>query len=164
MRNMFNRAVDCEFIETNSLVKVKIKKVKNTETSIYSKQEIFEILELLQNEDIIDKTIFSLLITTGMRKYELLGLHLEDINLLDGTITILRNLNWNKFEHKYYEVSPKTQCSYRSIPIPGNMVEILEVYLNVRTNIVKNNKILFINKKGKRIGFDYLNHRWNKFI
>lgn len=164
MRNMFNRAVDWEFIETNPLVKVKIKKVKYTETSIYSKQEIFEILELLQSEDIIDKTIFSLLITTGMRKYELLGLHLEDINLLDGTITISRNLNWNKFEHKYYEVSPKTQSSYRSILIPLNMVEILEVYLKARTNITKNNSILFINKKDKRIGFDYLNYRWNKFI
>lgn len=164
MRNMFNRAVDWEFIEKNPLNKVKIKKVKYTETSIYSKKEIFEILELLNNENIVDKTIFSLFITTGMRKCELLGLHLEDINLLDGIITVSRNLNWNKFEHKYYEVSPKTQSSYRSIPIPRNMVEILEAYLKSRKNIIKDNKILFINKKGKRIGFDYLNYRWNKFI
>lgn len=38
MRNMFNRAVDWEFIEKNPLVKLKIKKVKYTEMSIYSKQ------------------------------------------------------------------------------------------------------------------------------
>lgn len=93
MRNMFNKAMDWEFIESNPMDKVKIKKVKYKETSIYTKQEMFEILELLKNEDIIDKTIFSLLITTGLRKCELLGLHLDDIDLENSTVSVTRNLN-----------------------------------------------------------------------
>lgn len=164
MRNMFNRAVDWDFIEVNPINKVKIKNVKSKETCIYSKQEMLEILDLLKDEDIIDKTIFSLLITTGLRKCELLGLNLDDMDLSKGIITISRNLNWDKFKHKYIEVFPKTQASYRDIPIPKYMVEIIEEYLKTRKNISKSNKILFINKKGNRIGFDYLNYRWNKFI
>lgn len=58
MRNMFNRAVDWDFIEENPINKVKIKNVKFKETCIYSKQEMLEILDLLKDEDIIDKTIF----------------------------------------------------------------------------------------------------------
>ncbi len=164
MRNMFNKAMDWEFIESNPMDKVKIKKVKYKETSIYTKQEMFEILELLKNEDIIDKTIFSLLITTGLRKCELLGLHLDDIDLENSTVSVTRNLNWDKFQHKYVEVSPKTQSSYRTIPIPKFMVEMLEDYLKERYNITKSNQILFINKRGKRIGFDYLIYRWKIFI
>lgn len=52
----------------------------------------------MKNKDIVDKTI---LIITGMRKCKLLGLHLDDIDLSDGIITISRNLNWNKFINKH---------------------------------------------------------------
>ena len=89
--------------------------------------------------------MFSLLITTGIRKCELLGLHIDDINLMDKTIIINRNLNYDKFNHKYIEVSPKTNASYRIIPIPNNMVKILNEYLKYRCTISINSKILFVN-------------------
>ncbi len=119
-----------------------------------------QILNLLRNKDVIDKTMFSLLITTGIRKCELLGLHIDDINLIDKTITINRNLNYDKFNHKYIEVPPKTNASYRSIPIPNNMVEILNEYLRYRCRFSINSKILFVNSDGNRIGFDYLIYKY----
>lgn len=106
-RNMFNKATEWEFVEENPINHIKIKKVKHKETIIYSREELLQILNLLGNENIIDKTIFSLLITTGIRKCELLGLHIDDINLIDKAITINRNLNYDKFNHKYVEVLPK---------------------------------------------------------
>lgn len=47
------------------------------ETIIYSKNELLQILNLLRKENITDRTMFSLLITTGIRKCELLGLHMD---------------------------------------------------------------------------------------
>ena len=134
MRNMFNKATEWEFVSENPIIHIRIKNVKHRETIIYSKNELLQTLNLLRKENVvIDKTIFSLLITTGIRKCELLGLHIDDINLIDKTININRNLNYDKFNHKYIEVPPKTNTSY-------------------------------VNNNGKRIGFDYLIYRWNKFI
>ena len=165
MRNMFNKATEWEFVSENPIIHIRIKNVKHRETIIYSKNELLQTLNLLRKENVvIDKTIFSLLITTGIRKCELLGLHIDDINLIDKTININRNLNYDKFNHKYIEVPPKTNTSYRIIPIPNNMVEILNEYLKYRCTISINSKTLFVNNNGKRIGFDYLIYRWNKFI
>lgn len=164
MRNMFNKATEWKFVSENPIIHIRIKKVRHKETIIYSKNELLQILNLLRKENIIDKTMFSLLITTGIRKCELLGLHIDDINLMDKTIIINKNLNYDKFNHKYIEVPPKTNASYRIIPIPNNMVEILNEYLKYRCAISINSKTLFVNNNGKRIGFDYLIYRWNKFI
>ena len=162
---MFNKATEWEFVSENPIIHIRIKNVKHKETIIYSKNELLQTLNLLRKENVvIDKTIFSLLITTGIRKCELLGLHIDNINLIDKTININRNLNYDKFNHKYIEVPPKTNASYRIIPIPNNMVKILNEYLKYRYTIRINSKILFVNNNGKRIGFDYLIYRWNKFI
>ena len=156
MRNMFNKATKWNFVSENPISHVRIKKVKHREPIIYSKSELLEILNVLRKENIIDQTMFSLLITTGIRKSELLGLHIDDINLIDKTIIINRNLNYDKFNHKYIEVSPKTNASYRIIPIPNNMAEILNEYLKCIFTIKINSEILFVNNNCKRIGFDFL--------
>lgn len=148
MNNMFNRAVDWEYISNNPIDKIKIKKPKSKETSIYSSEELIEILNLLKKEDIIFNAMFSLIITTGIRKCELLGLYVEDIDFENGSISINKNINWNKFKHKYEVVSPKTQYSYRIIPVPKEVLNMLEKYLLYRETIVKKNvKSLFIKQK-----------------
>lgn len=92
---------DWDFINENPINKVKIKTVKYNETEIYSKEELLQILNLLKNEDILDRTIFSLMINTGIKKCEILGLYVSDVDLENETITINRNLNWNRYKQKY---------------------------------------------------------------
>ncbi len=165
MKNMFNRAVDWEYISNNPIDKIKVRKPKSKETIIYSSEELIEILKLLKNEDIIFNAIFSLMITTGIRKCELLGLYVEDINFEKGSISINKNMNWNKFKHKYEIVSPKTSYSYRTIPVPKAVLHILEDYLLYRKTIAKKSiNNLFINKKGYSMGFPYLTNSWHRFI
>lgn len=165
MNNMFNRAVDWEYISNNPIDKIKIKKPKRKETSIYSSEELIEILNLLKKEDIIFNAMFSLIITTGIIKCELLGLCVDDINFKYGSISINKNINWNKFEHKYEVVSPKTESSYREIPVPKEILNILKEYISHREKIVvKNVNSLFINEKGYLIGFSYLTNYWRRFI
>lgn len=165
MKNMFNRAVDWEYISNNPIDKVKIRKPKSKETNTYSKKEISKILTLLKKEKIIFNTIFSLIITTGIRKCELLGLCIEDIDFINGSININKNIDWNKIKHKYEVVAPKTQYSYRTIPVPKEVLNTLKKYLLYRETIVKKNvNSLFINEKGYLIGFSYLTNSWRQFI
>ena len=165
MKNMFNRAVDWEYISNNPINKIKIRKPKCKETAIYSREELIKILTLLKKEEIIINAIFSLIITTGIRKCELLGLCVDDINFKHGSISINKNINWNKFEHKYEVVSPKTESSYREIPVPKEILNTLKEYTLYREKIVKKNvNSLFINKSGYLIGFSYLDSRWKRFL
>lgn len=164
MKNMFNRAVDWGYISDNPINKVKIKKAKSKETLIYSCEELIEILSLLKKEDIVFNAIFSLIITTGIRKCELLGLNVEDINFINGSITINKNVIWNKFKHEYEITLPKTPYSYRTIPLPKEVLKVLKEYLLHREKIVKQGvSSLFVNKNGYLIGFSYLSNSWKKF-
>lgn len=45
---MFNRAMDWEYIANNPIDKVKIRRTKSKETTIYSYEELMEILSLLK--------------------------------------------------------------------------------------------------------------------
>lgn len=165
MKNMFNRAMEWGYIFNNPIDKVKIRRPKSKETAIYSYEELIQILSLLKKENIVFNTIFSLIITTGIRKCELLGLNVEDVDFTYGTITINKNMNWNKFKHKYETTIPKTSYSYRTLPIPKDVLKTLENYLAYRERIVnKGVSSLFINKKGGIIGFSYLEYNWEKFI
>ena len=165
MKNMFNRAMEWGYIFNNPIDKVKIRRPKSKETEIYSYEELIQILSLLKKENIVFNTIFSLIITTGIRKCELLGLNVEDVDFTYGTITINKNMNWNKFKHKYETTIPKTSYSYRTLPIPKDVLKTLENYLAYRERIVnKGVSSLFINKKGGIIGFSYLEYNWEKFI
>lgn len=164
MKNMFNRAVDWEYISNNPMDKIKIRKPKSKETTIYSREELIEILTLLKKEEIVSNAIFSLIITTGIRKCELLGLYVEDINFENGSISINKNINWNKFNHKYEITLPKTPYSHRTVPLPEEVLNILKEYLLYREKIVKQGvSSLFVNKKGCMLGFSYLNNNWQKF-
>ncbi len=164
MKNMFNRAIDWGYISNNPINKVKFRKTKSKETIIYSCEELIKILSLLKKEDIVFNAVFSLIITTGIRKCELLGLNVEDIDFTNGSITVNKNVNWNKFKHKYEVTLPKTPYSYRTLPLPNEVVNILKNYLLQREKVVKQGvSSLFINKKGCLIGFSYLNYNWKKF-
>ena len=164
MKNMFNRAIDWGYISDNPINKIKLRKTKSKETVIYSCEEIIEILSLLKKEDIVFNAVFSLIITTGIRKCELLGLNVEDIDFTNGSITINKNVNWNKFKHKYEITLPKTTYSYRTLPLPNEVLNILKEYLLQREKRIKQGvNSLFINKKGCLLGFSYLNYNWKKF-
>lgn len=89
---------------------------------------------------------------------------MSDVDLENGTITINRNLNWNRYKQKYVEVSPKTKSSYRTVPMPVQMANLLKEYLDIRKSLSKKTEILFINKKGNNISSDLLNHKWYKFL
>ena len=72
------------------------------------------------------RVLFATLGSTGLRAGEAFGLHVEDLDLVAGTITVRRSV-WNG-----EEVSPKTKSGYRVVDIDAALVELLRQHLNGR--------------------------------
>jgi integrase len=72
------------------------------------------------------RVLFATLASTGLRAGEAFGLHIEDLNLEAGSITVRRSV-WNG-----QEVSPKTKKGYRVVNIDPVLADLLKEHLNGR--------------------------------
>ncbi len=74
----------------NPCPNVTIPKVEQKEKQIYTKKEVTEILNLLENEPLKYRTFFTLAIFSGFRKGELLGLEWKDVDFDNNIINVRR--------------------------------------------------------------------------
>lgn len=72
------------------------------------------------------RVLFATLASTGLRAGEAFGLHVDDLDLEVGTITVRRSV-WNG-----QEVTPKTRAGYRVVNIDPSLVALLKEHLNGR--------------------------------
>jgi len=72
------------------------------------------------------KVMFATMASTGMRCGEVFGLHVEDLDLVNGRIYVRRSV-WNG-----QEVSVKTKKGYRVVTIDPALMQMLAVHLNGR--------------------------------
>lgn len=72
------------------------------------------------------RVLFATLASTGLRTGEAFGLHVEDLDLEAGTITVRRSV-WNG-----EEVTPKTKKGYRVVNIDPALADMLRKQLNGR--------------------------------
>ncbi len=76
---------------------------------------------------------YALLLETGLRTGELVGLTWDAINWKKRTLTVNKTLEYRHKQGYWRAGPPKTQQSYRTIPLTNKAYEILEkVYANVR--------------------------------
>ena len=94
--------------------------------------------------------IVNLLYETGLRKGELAGLYVSDINISENTISIYRRQN-NKLEKRIDAPSVKT--GERTIPIPDDLVSIIDLYI-----LKHRSKI----KEAKKHPYLLISHKRNK--
>ena len=87
--------------------------------------EIVQLLEALEREPVEHQAMFQLLIYSGMRRSELLGLEWQDIDFSTGVVSIVRTSQYCS-EMGIYTDTTKTQESQRSFKIPRNVIEVLE--------------------------------------
>lgn len=78
LRAMYNWLADNEYIETNPLSKVKDIKVPKDEVAFLSDAEIEKLINGCPRS--FDKLIFSLLITSGLRRSELVSIKINDFS------------------------------------------------------------------------------------
>lgn len=119
---------DKEMLVTyNAADKATPPKVENKEANYFEKEDIENILFYLQNEPLKWQVAMYLLIFTGCRRGEIMGLKWNKIDFKNSRITIDTNLLYSK-ELGIYEDTPKTEQSKRTITIPKELCDLLKVY------------------------------------
>ena len=173
LRKILNKAIAWDYIETNPVLKVKAPGVAKIEKASYNRDELIEILDILKKEDPLTETLFTISICTGVRRGELVGLHLEDIDFENNMINVKRAVVWDKGNQRILEKATKTKGSVREVPVPLFCMEVIKEYLKLRERIIYNFKRrnrnyipprnLFLSKTGGIMFPDTPSSKWLDF-
>ena len=121
-----------ELISKNPIEYVNAPKLEKRPVDALSEQEAKRFFSLLQEETDLDfRCILYLLITTGIRRGECVGLKWQDVNLEEGWIKVSRNVTYCS-GNGIVIGTPKTAHSNRVIPLLQSAVDLLKRY---RVNI-----------------------------
>lgn len=101
---------------------------KTTRTALET-EAVRDIISNLWNlTDADDRRYQALLVFTGMRRGEVLGLKWEDIDLAGGIIHVQRNVTYPRGQNDPLVGTTKTESGVRDIPIVPKMLEYLEPF------------------------------------
>lgn len=150
-----------DYINKNYAKLVELPKIK--------KEDTLEILTINQQKQFLQaikghklEVLFLIALGTGLRLGEILGLKWEDIDFNNSTLSVKRSLKRVSFinkdltkEYKVIEQEPKTSNSYRTVPIPKDILIKLKEHKKTQNkeilkygNLYNNNSYIFCNKLG----------------
>ena len=173
LRKILNKAVAWNYIESNPVLTVNAPSVSTKEKESYNIHELIEVMLLLEKEDITTELLFNLFICTGMRRGELVGLHLDNIHLDKNFIKIEIAAVWDSENKKIVEKKTKSEGGVREIPIPQFCVDKIKEYLKLRERKIMNfkrknknyvaPKNLFLSRSGGIMFPDTPSNKWTTF-
>ena len=173
LRKILNKAIDWDYLDKNPVLKVKAPGVAKVEKQSYNREELLRILDLLSKEDPLSECLFTIAICTGLRRGELIGLHVDDINFETNEIYVNRAVVYDEKKHKIIEKETKTKVSVRVLPVPIFCMDVIKDYLKLRAKIIQRLKRrnpkyipidnLFINMNGEILFPDTPSNKWIKF-
>ena len=174
LRAVLNKAVLWDYLDKNPILKIKTPEISKNEKESYNKDELNNILELLEQEDIETRCIVTIAICTGLRRGEIVGLHLDDIDYKEGKIKVRRTAIWDDFTKQVIEKSPKTAGSVREVPVPPFCLQVISEYLKFRERAIEEIKLkygnktkipdnIFLSNAGKIMYPGTIYHKWIDF-
>ncbi len=138
LKAYYKYLVKTKQLEVTPLSGHKALKVKKQIQIPFSEEEVAEVLSVIEPDSFKnsrDLAIVTMLYSTGMRRSELIGLKLRDVDLQGGLIKVLGKRNKERF-----------------IPLLAELGRQLRVYLDFRTALVGDNiSELFLTEKGDKI-------------
>lgn len=120
-------AVKWQVIASNPAERVAPPKVQKKEAVYLDEYQTSLMLEKLECEPVQFKTAVYLLLFTGMRRGELLGLKWSDIDFDNATISIQRTTQYLP-EKGVYEDETKNASSVRTIKVTDSMIQLLKMH------------------------------------
>lgn len=102
-------------------------KVEKKNVNYFQPEEVYAIREAIETEPLKWKTLIHLLLITGARRGELLGLKWDKIDFENKTLYICNNILYSP-DVGVYEDTPKTETSKRHIALPTETIALLKQY------------------------------------
>lgn len=119
---------ECELlIPYNPAAKAKPPKAERTKANYFEAEQIVAILQAAEQEPLKWRTLIHLLLVTGGRRGEVLGLSWDNINFDFNTIHIEKCVYYEADVGIYVD-DPKTETSVRYIKLPPQTMELLKQY------------------------------------
>ncbi len=127
LKMIFDFAVKQEIIIKSPVDKVDKPKIPRKRVDAFSKEEAARFFKAINDCPLDFRCVLNLLITTGLRRGELLGLQWCDIDESFGVLNIKRNITYTSASGIVVS-TPKTQASLRTVPVMNStMVMLIEL-------------------------------------
>ena len=127
LANIFSYAMKQEIILKNPMDKVDCPKLSKKKVDALSAEQAKEFFSLICDCPIDFRCMLNLMITTGIRRGELMGLQWGDIDFDHCTISISRNVTYTPASGIVVS-TPKTDCGLRQIPLIPSVAALLLEY------------------------------------
>ncbi len=111
----------------NVASKATLPKVQKKEVNYFQPEQVAAIRSVLEREPIKWKTLVHLLLNTGARRGEVLGLKWDKVDFQGNRIHICNNVLYSP-GRGIYEDTPKTDPSDRFITLPPEIMQLLRQY------------------------------------
>jgi len=125
LRSAFTQAVKWSLLKINPAIDATPPKILLKEIQLWTKEQTKDFLKILETEKV--NPIFEVIIFTGLRRGEALGLKWDDIDFIKGKIHVRRSLAKIK-EKGLFLKDVKTKSSRRQVSISPYLINRLQEY------------------------------------
>jgi integrase len=168
--SILSTAVEWQLIINNPCTRVKPPKIEKTAPKYLDEVQATELLECLENENIQFRTAITVLIFTGLRRGELLGLEWQDIDFTHNKIFVRRSSLYTP-KMGIFEDTTKNTTSNRAFSVSPDVIELLQQFrlwqneqrLKLGTQWCNTNRI-FTRWNGAVMQPDVLTVQFKKFV
>lgn len=124
---VLEQAVKEGLVAVNVASRATLPKVEHKEVNYFQPEQIAAIREALEHEPLKWKTLVHLLLITGARRGEVLGLKWDNVDFENNRVYICNSVLYSA-DVGVYESTPKTEKSKRYIYLPRETMELLREY------------------------------------
>lgn len=124
---IFKYALKVDCVSVNPLDKVDAPKVPQRHVDAMTKEEVLAFVKAIETLPLRQRLMYTLLLTTGVRRGECFGLQWGDVDLANGVLFVQRNVT-NAHGKGIAIGEPKTDMGRRSLPLTTKVVEMLKQY------------------------------------
>lgn len=137
LKQLLEEAVDNELIDHVPFSKsIKLKSREVEERRIFTVQEQTDFVRYIKSHNYKYGILYLLILETGLRSGEILGLKWSDIDFKERKIHVNRTMYFNFDLKKYCEKPPKTKAGYRIIPLTDTAYQLLKSMKATRIDYV----------------------------
>ena len=140
LRMIFNYAETQELIIKNPIKKVPVPKLERQKVDALSEEDAKKFIAAIKKLSFDYQCIIMILLTSGLRRGECIGLQWQDIDFENNTITVERAATYTK-ETGTIISDPKTINSIRTIPMMQGLADMLQKLKTFRHTEYPNIKI-----------------------